>query len=299
MPGNEAYNRLLEFIMPSWDSPEIDVELRVVGILGMQGSGKTTLVQTIVSDLKKEYQDLVTVYGFWLHDIIDTIKRKGLNTMHSAVVLEDATTRYHVGQARSLIARDMKVFWRLRHLLRQAGLNPFTGKITVIVVMHSYMTVNKYLRNSQALIIKSMAPKWQRFEHEDVTLRWLDSSLVNELTRMRYEGGREQVEKALNKALVVYMDGRSELLSFKAVKKWPQDTIVVEENEESDQNSNDSNIVDSELLKDIRSLARSLARLRDNNSLFFSDTGAYIRIDGKKIRLGSKRVVRKLLSYVQ
>ena len=93
MPGNEAYYKVINFLMPEWDSPEIDIEFRNMGILGMQRTGKTTLAITIANDLKRKYDDLVTLYGYWLHQVIPAARADRVlkDTKHVLIILDDAT----------------------------------------------------------------------------------------------------------------------------------------------------------------------------------------------------------------
>ncbi len=224
MNENE-YERLLSFLMPKWDSREIDVELRLAAILGMQGTGKTTLVQTIANDLAEQYgDDFICLKGYWLHKLIPEAREEGVleGKKHVLIVLEDATTVLHTSQSRILLARDMVYFWRLRHELKEAGVKQYTTKVVLVINMHSYMTITKYLRNTHVLIVKSTAPKWQRFEHEDITLRWLDNAIVKELTRMRFSESLEDVLSALNKALVAYHTGQTSIIRYRAKKQWPK-----------------------------------------------------------------------------
>lgn len=223
MPNRE-YLSLLEFIMPSWDSKDIDIEFRLAGILGMQGTGKTTLAMTLANDLSRKYGDeFITLKGFWLHKLLPAAAEAGVleGKKYALIILEDATAVLHTSQSAALLSRDMAYFWRLRHILRDAGLKEYTAKIALIINMHSYMTINKYLRNAHVLIIKSLSPKWQRWEHEDITLKWLYNTIAKELTRMRFSGNPEEVTAALSKALVAYHTGYSTLIKYEARKEWP------------------------------------------------------------------------------
>ncbi len=290
MPGNEAYKKLLNFIMPSWDSSDIDIEQpRTVGFLGFMGTGKTTLAMTIANDLKSRYDDLVVAYGYWLHQIVERL-RNGIDTKHVLIVIEDATSRYPLREARKKLDKDMAVYWELRHRLREAGLREYTGKIGVIVIMHSYMVMSKYIRNAWAMVIKSIMPRWQRFEHEDITLKWLDSLVVKELTKMRLSSDPETIHKALNKALVVYMDGASDIISYNAVKDWPKNTVVVEDTVQED-----NDVKDKELVNAAKILGRYFKKLRDEKKLIYADLSAYIKLDGRKVRIGNKHAVEKII----
>ncbi len=226
---NEDYRELLEYLMPEWDSKEIDIELRLAAILGIQGSGKTTLSMTIANDLHKKYRDsFACLYGYWLHKLLPkAIEQNTLkNKKHILIVIDDATALLHTAQSKKLLAKDYEVFWRLRHVVKDAGIATHTAKIALIINMHSYMTIAKYLRNAQAVIIKSLLPRWQRFEHEDITLRWLDSAIAKELTSMRYSNDPDDIAAALNKALVAYFTGKTEIIKYDAKKTWPPGTLT-------------------------------------------------------------------------
>ena len=291
MPGNGAYERLLDFIMPSWDSPEIDIEQpRTIGLLGFMGTGKTTLAITIANDLRRKYNDLVVAYGYWLHQIVERLD--GIDTKHVLIVIEDATSRYPLREARKKLDKDMAVYWELRHRFREAGLREYTGKIGVIVIMHSYMVMSKYIRNAWAMVIKSIMPRWQRFEHEDITLKWIDSAIVKELSKMRLSSDPETIHKALNKALVVYMDGASDIISYNAVKDWPKNTIVVDDD---DAVQEDNDVKDKELVNAAKILGRYFKKLRDEKKLIYADLSAYIKLDGRKVRIGNKHAVEKII----
>jgi len=239
---NQDFYKMLGYLMPSWDSNNIDIELRVAGILGLQGTGKTTLAMTIASKLYERFgDDFISVQGFWLHKIIPDVKDKGLlkGKKYVLIILEDATSILHFSQSRRLLTKDMKYFWRLRHEMKEAGLKTYTAKIAVLINMHSYMTITKYLRNAQMIIIKSKAPKWQRYEHEDITLKWIDNILVRELTRMRYSNNVNEIHAALNKAIVVYHDGTHGIIKYEAIKSYPpnhytNDDMGIEEDKNED-----------------------------------------------------------------
>ncbi len=225
----KAYRDLLEYLMPPWDSIDIDVELRLVGILGMQGSGKTTLAMTLANDLYEKYRDsFACLYGYWLHKLLPkAVETNALkNKKHVLIIIDDATALLHTAQSKKLLAKDYEVFWRLRHVVKDAGIATHTAKIALIINMHSYMTIAKYLRNTHMLIIKSLLPKWQRYEHEDVTLKWLASMVARDLTDMRYGRNPRDIAAALNKALAVYFTGRAEIIKYSAKKTWPPNTVM-------------------------------------------------------------------------
>ncbi len=226
---NKQYTDLLSYLMPPWDDRDIDVELRLASILGMQGSGKTTLAMTIANDLYERFGDsFACLYGFWLHRLLPKAVEMNVlrNKKHVLIVVDDATAFLHSGQSRKLLAKDYMFFWRLRHLAREGGVSTYTAKIALIINMHSYMTITKYLRNTHVLIVKSVMPRWQRYEHEDVSLRWLDSMVARELTRMRYGMDRGDVTAALNKALAAYFTGETDIIKYAAKKKWPPNTFT-------------------------------------------------------------------------
>ena len=39
MPGNKAYQRLLQFVCPGYNLPEVDIDWRTVGLLGIHEEG--------------------------------------------------------------------------------------------------------------------------------------------------------------------------------------------------------------------------------------------------------------------
>ena len=300
MPGNNAYQKLLDFLMPPWDSNEIDVELRVAGILGMQGSGKTTLTQTIASDLAERYgEDFVCLKGYWLHRLIPRAREAGVleGKTHVLIILEDATTVLHGAQARKLLARDMVYFWRLRHEVKAAGAKAYTAKIALLINMHSYMSITKYLRNAHMLIIKSVAPRWQRWEHEDVSLRWLEDAIVKELTKMRYSSDPEEVLRALSKALVVYHDGKTDIISYRPVKSWPSEFFEDAELgvEDEDEGEGETGEDAKEIVEAAREIGKRLRALREEKRLVFRHKYGEIKVNGERVRIGLDWAVKRLL----
>ncbi len=300
MPGNKAYQKLLDFLMPPWDSNEIDVELRVAGILGMQGSGKTTLAQTIASDLAERYgEDFTCLKGYWLHRLIPRAREAGVleGKKNILIILEDATTVLHGAQARKLLAWDMVYFWRLRHEVKAAGAKAYTAKIALLINMHSYMTITKYLRNAHVMIVKSVAPRWQRFEHEDITLRWLEGAIAKELTKMRFFNNPEEVLRALSKALVVYHDGRTDIISYRPVKSWPSEFFedaelgVEDEGEGEGETGEDS----GEIVEAAREIGKRLRALREEKLLVFRHGYGEIKMNGERIRIGRDWAIKRLL----
>ena len=287
---NAAYKELLEYLMPSWDSTEIDVELRLAGILGMQGTGKTTLAMTIASDLASKYRDgFICLKGYWLHKLIPAAKEAEVlkGKKYVLIVLEDATAILHGSQSRKLLTKDMKYFWRLRHELKDAGINTHTAKIALLINMHSYMTITKYLRNTHVLIIKSVAPRWQRFEHEDITLRWLDSAIAKELTRMRFSNDISDVLAALNKALVAYHSGRTDIIKYEARKQWPKQFF--ENNDIGIEEEGVNRESGEQLEKQVKTLVKALQKLlREARIRTRINKGKYLlaKIDGREISLG-------------
>jgi len=278
---NSAYKDLLEFLMPSWDSKDIDIELRIGGILGMQGTGKSTLAMTLANDLKSRYGNaFISLYGYWLHKLIPAAAaahalegKKGV-----LIVLEDATAMLHNMQSRKLLTEDMVYFWRLRHEIRDAGIETHTAKIALLINMHSYMTITKYLRNAHMLIVKSIVPKWQRYEHEDITLRWLDSVIAKQLTRMRFSGSIADVLAALNKALVVYHTGHTDIIKYEAKKRWPKDTYINEDVGVEEEASDEEQDINA-LIAENQALKKALRRLIDELNLRTKvDKTKYLRV---------------------
>ena len=262
---NKAYTELLEFLMPLWNSDKIDVMLRMGAILGMQGTGKTTLAMTIANDLAERFgDDFICLKGFWLHKLIPEAKSAGVlkGKKYVLVVLEDATTVLHSSQSRVLLSRDMVYFWRLRHELKEASIKTHTAKIAMLINMHSYMTMTKYLRNTHVVIIKSIAPKWQRFEHEDITLRWLDNIIAKELTKMLFSNNVEEVHAALSKALIAYHTGHTDIIKYEARKKWPEQFF-----ENNDIGIEEEEAKDEDYVKLVGKLVKALTRLIDELNL--------------------------------
>ena len=216
-------DELIDRLFPPFDSEQLDVELRIALVIGGMGSGKTTLTQTIANKIIKRYKNEAAIlYGFWLHKLIPRAIQAGIveSKKYILVVQEDATgflTRY---QNKKLLTQDMFYFFRIRHNFKD-HIKKYTGKIALIINAHSYMLLEKHVKHAHMIIVKSLPPKWQRFEHEDITFRFLDSILIRELTKMRYSTSVDDVLSALNKAIVVNMDGKTEVLKYNAIKGWP------------------------------------------------------------------------------
>ncbi len=226
---NKAYKKLLRYLLPPWDNKEIDVGLRLASVLGMQGSGKTTLAMTIANDLYQKFGDrFACLYGYWLHKLVpkaienNVIKGK----KYILIVLDDATALLHTGQSRKLLLEDYEVFWRLRHFVKEGGAETHTARVALLINMHSYMTITKYLRNTHVLIVKSIMPKWQRYEHEDITLKWLSSIIAKNLTEMLYGTDPRDETAALGKAVTAYLTGKVDLIKYSAKKTWPPGTFI-------------------------------------------------------------------------
>ncbi len=226
---NKAYKHLLEYLMPSWDSDDIDVELRLVGIIGKQGSGKTTLAMTIANDLYEKYRDsFACLHGYWLHKLLPKAIDAGVlrGKKHILIVIDDATALLHTNQSKKMLSKDYEIYWRLRHYVKDAGAVTNTAKVVLMINMHSYMSIAKYLRNVDVLIIKSVMPRWQRYEREDVSLRWFDAMVVKLLTRMRSSIDLKRVTAALSKAVVAYDSGASSVIIYRAKKQWSPGTFI-------------------------------------------------------------------------
>lgn len=264
MPGNEAYHRVIDFLMPQWDSPEIDVEFRNMGILGMQRTGKTTLALTIANDLKRKYDDLVTLYGYWLHQIIPAAREDGVlkEAKHVLIILDDATAFQAIDKHMlQKIQLELKYYWRIAHELKKAGVKQYTTKVVLLYLYHSYMLVSKFMRNAHLIAIKSLLPRFQQYEREDVTLKWFDALVVRELTKMRFSNDVNQVRAALSKALVYWMSGATEIMTFKAVKIPPKNfydyTHLEIEEDEKDEDELET------LRKQVKTLSKAVAKILD------------------------------------
>ena len=293
MPGNANYRRLLGFICPGYESEDIDIDWRVVGLLGLPRAGKTTLAFTIANDLEARFGDeFIMLYGYWLHKVMDHAIEDGLleGKRVAFILIEDATGRVNAFTARKLLAKDAKVFWEIAHRAKEAGLRQFTGWVVLAINFHSYMTLSKYFRNAHALIIKSTLPRWQRYEHEDVSLRWLDATIVRELTRMRYSHNLDDVRAALNKALALTITGWSDVIKYEAVKHPPKNCVDLREDveEEDEEEGSGKSEVDS-LRKEVKALTKALSKLlRETGIRTRVNKGKYVlaKIDGREISLG-------------
>ena len=297
MPGNEEYQQVINFIMPSWNSDDIDVEFRNMGILGMQRTGKTTLGLTIANDLKKRHPNMVTLYGYWLHQIIpraaeDKVLRDASEVL---VILDDATAFQPVDrQTIEKVQRELKYYWRIAHELKKAGMKQYTAKVTMLYLYHSYMMVSKFMRNAQIIAVKSIMPKFQQWEREDITLRWFSAALLKELTRMRFSNNVEEVLSALNKAITVWFTGRSGVIKFYAIKHPPKDfydyTFLEEEAKDENNECKDNK-------RAIRVLKKAVIRLIAETGLQVKlDKGKYIRVktNGHWVSLGP---IAELIDY--
>ena len=273
--------------MPEWDDNEVDIEFRNMGILGMQRTGKTTLAITIANDLKKKYDDLVTLYGYWLHQVIPAAKQDKIlkDTKHVLIILDDATAFQAVDRkVLEKVQLELKYYWRIAHELKEAGVKQYTTKVVLLYLYHSYMLVSKFMRNAHLIAIKSLLPRFQQYEREDVTLRWLDAVIARELTKMRFSNDVSQVKAALSKALVYWMSGATEILTFKAVKSKPKDFYDYTHLEFEDVENENVN-----LEKEVKVLAKALLKIIVEMDLKTKvDRSKYLRIktNGKWISAG-------------
>ena len=296
MPGNEEYQRVISFIMPKWDSDHVDVEFRNMGILGMQRTGKTTLAITIANDLKRKYPNMVTLYGYWLHQVIpraaeDRVLR---DTSEVLIILDDATAFQPVDrQTMEKIQAELKFYWRIAHELKKAGMRQYTAKVTMLYLYHSYMMVSKFMRNAQIIAVKSIMPKFQQWEREDITLRWFSAALLKELTRMRFSNNIDEVLSALNKAITVWFTGRSGIIKFNAIKHPPRDfhdyTFLEEAKDENNECKDNKRAV--------RALKKAVIRLLAETGLPVKlDKGKYLRVrtNGRWVSLGP---IADLINY--
>ena len=279
MPGNDKYYHLLNFIMPDWDSEEIDVEFRNIGIVGMQRTGKTTLATTIGHDLYRKYgADLVILYGYWLHEIIPRAREQGLLKGKSKVVLilDDATAFQNWTTVKEKLGLELRYYWRIAHHLKDAGIRTNTAKVAMIYLYHSYMLVSKFMRNAHAIIVKTMLPSWQRFEHEDITLRWFDNAVVKELTRLRFSSNVNDVMTALNSALAIYVHKGSDIIKYNAVKEIPPCWHFVIPEPEVDKSKDEERRNNQKLVK---AFSKAMKRLIDEFQFRTKvDKSKYLRI---------------------
>ena len=292
MPGNEEYQRVINFIMPKWDSDHVDVEFRNMGILGMQRTGKTTLAITIANDLKRRFSDLVVLYGYWLHQIIPRAREDNVlrGTRHVLIILDDATAFQGVDKATlEKLQRELKFYWRIAHELKKAGVEQYTTKVSMLYLYHSYMMVSKFMRNAHVIAVKSIMPKFQQWEREDVTLRWFSAALLKELTRMRFSNNEDEVLSALNKAITVWFDGHSGVLKYHAVKHPPGDYYDYTFLEDVDEMSKDEKAKCKEYKRLVKTLKKAVARLLAETGLPVKrDRTKYLRVktNGHWISLG-------------
>ena len=290
MPGNEEYQRVLRFIMPSWDSDQVDVEFRNMGILGMQRTGKTTLALTIANDLKKIYGDMVVLYGYWLHQVIPRAREDRVlkGAKHVLVILDDATAFQGIDKKTlEKLQRELKFYWRIAHELKKAGVEQYTSKITMLYLYHSYMMVSKFMRNAHVIAVKSIMPRFQQWEREDVTLRWFSAALLRELTRMRFSNNADDVLSALNKAITIWFDGHSGVLKYYAIKHPPRDYYDYTFLE--DEMSKDETVDCKENKRLMKALQKAVARLIVETGLQTKrDKKKYLRVktNGRWISLG-------------
>ena len=292
MPGNSNYVKLLNFICPGYNSENIDIDWRTVGLLGMPRSGKTTLAFTIGNDLEARFgEEFIMLYGYWLHKVMEhAVEDRLLEGKRVAFILiEDATGRINNSTARMLLSKDMRTYFEIAHKAREAGLKEYTGWVLVAINFHSYMVLGKYFRNAHAMIVKSWIPKWQRYEHEDITLRWLDKAIVKELTSMRYSSRPELVNSALNKAVMLTITGWSDVIKYEAVKHPPKNYVDLRE-EVGGEETNDENPDINALMAENQALRKALRRLIDELNLRTKvDKSKYLRVrtkDGRYVSIG-------------
>ena len=107
--------------------------------------------------------------------------------------------------------------------------------------------------------------------------------IARELTRMRYSPRLEDVEAALSKALVLTIDGFSEIIKYEAVKKPPKNYFDLRKDVEEDEETKDEEQLElEELKKENKLLKNALLRLLDEFSIPTKvDKSKYLRIRTK------------------
>lgn len=119
-------------------------------IVGKQGSGKTTTLLNLIAYAVEKYaNELVVINGsFSSLNRFDTIKRVLAETKkHVALIFFDDFTLDEMNK------KDLKQFFKIRHLYRKATKNGY-GLVVTVIITHRFHGI-KYpeLRNNADLII--------------------------------------------------------------------------------------------------------------------------------------------------
>jgi energy-coupling factor transporter ATP-binding protein EcfA2 len=287
----KTLKEIAKFLAPTYDTNEIDYELRTAVILGQQGTGKTTLVQTICSEILSLHEKVVVIYGSSLKEMVNVKIPENQKVL--IFCLEDATA--FLRGASEIINENMRVFWRLRHHARRLGLSPHTGKVVLLINAHSYMNLAKYLRQAHLLILKSALPRWQRFEHEDLTLDFISNQVLKVITQAHFSSNLEQKLKAMSEAVVVKNDGSVSLIKYKPVKEWPSQFIsTLRENEKNEKSLEELKEENELLVQTLFSLASACKKL-GLDFHYTSRDQCFLVLDGKRVKAG--RVLSILDKY--
>ncbi len=233
-----------------------DVGLAVVYIVGMPGSGKTTLTYTLISKIV-ERVGRDRIHYVRTREIKDVFELINPEREYQIFFVDDAMKKQNA--RRSMSSENLEIYEKLpdvRHIAREKGLKE--GKIIIFIAAQVPRGVDLVIRNfAKFTIFKSM--NLYEDEHRHI-LRALDIPYY-EITDW-IDGVISEDPEALSRALIITQSGRWGWLKFtpqNGVKPDIDNYFVIEEKEEKEEEAEEVETDDiNELIREeIKKMKRS------------------------------------------